>query len=384
MLQRLTIDGIDFPRLYIAEDNSDVELAKANGIPYIKWKHGKEQLIKSLLRPTLEKLFPGLKWNSILGPRKPIRNKIILQPGYIDGSDHFIAEHDNERMLNDQYAYDKIVKNIDHNYDQNFNANGEHERETGIAISERDCCNNGGPGQSIFVPDSISVFDYIGDLSSSVDIEALNKLGLLPAFVGKVYDIVKLNRSQSMQWTEGYNKKRGACIGNFNRQNQLPNLIILDISYSIPDGIAATMITLIATLCANCNAELIITSARSGYYPIGAEIPSPQTIRDYYGRSNESAEFMAILESKIAGREFGHVISFGDDDNPGRIYQHWNRGKQKKIDLSGTRVHEVHHFHTTCRNTPTGYARWVKEACPNVIEHFDTSWCSYANKKYRM
>ena len=36
-------------------------LLSANGIPYVRWKYGQEQLIRQLLRPALEKMFPGIR-----------------------------------------------------------------------------------------------------------------------------------------------------------------------------------------------------------------------------------------------------------------------------------------------------------------------------------
>jgi hypothetical protein len=178
-----------------------------------------------------------------------------------------------------------------------------------------------------------------------------------------------------MRWTEGYNKKLGYPLGRFNCKAELPNLLIIDISASIPDGIAATMLTLADTLRSQCNAELIITSKRSGYYPEGAELPKPQTLRDYYGRGNEASEFYGILKRYIAGREFGHVISFGDYDSPGWFCSLPN--------LINTKVHAVHHYHTE-EKIETGYAKWVKYCCPDVEQHFDNSWCSVVNRYYEM
>lgn len=381
MLQRVIVEGVEFPRLYIAENMQDVMLARENGIPYVRWKLGHDELVKQLLRPVIEKMFPGINWDKVLGKRKPVRSQVIMYPGNQTEELSEIAQHDNDAMLEAQYEYDTYVDDLNHET-QEPDENGEYSRIVDIAEDSRTIINREDDiGYNEFAVDRMSITNYIGDLSSSVDINALQKLGMLPKFVGDVTDCIKHNLSQSMRWTEGYNKKLSYPLGKFNNKQELPNLLIIDISHSIPDGIAATMITLADTLRSQCNAELIITSARSGYYPVGAELPKPQTLRDYYGRGNESTEFFAILEKYIAGREFGHVISFGDNDNPG-----WFDEGQYTLagcKMKNTKVHTVHHYHTF-QHKETGYARWVKDCYPFVEEVFDTSWCTVMKDGYRL
>lgn len=377
MLQRVEVQGIQFPRLYIAENRQDVMLAQANGIPYVKWKWGHDELVRQLLRPVIERMFPGIDWNKVLGRKKPVRSEVVIVSGSKAPAQPDAGDHDAGAMLEAQHAYDGIVDRLDHET-QEPDDRGEYVRMVDIADGPRDCvADNSAAGYDAFTVDRMSIRQYVGDLSSSVDIDALQKLGLLPKFVGDVADCIKHNVSQSMRWTEGYNKKLGVPLGRFDAKAELPNLLIIDVSHSIPDGIAATMLTLADTLREQCNAELIITSARSGYYPVGAELPKPQTLRDYYGRSNESHEFLGILNKYIAGREFGYVISFGDNDNPAWGY------RNNVVDLKGTKVHQVRHYHT-CQAEPTGYARWVDDCSPDCEHVFDTSWCKVMKKGYKL
>jgi hypothetical protein len=377
MLQRVAIEGLELPRLYIAENDDDVQLAVANGIPFVRWKLGQEKLVKMLLRPTLEKMFPGINWNKVLGKPKVVRTDVQLFGGMSSDASVHAADIDMDAMRKSQYAYDHVVDSLDHEGD-GPNEDGEYVRMADMPTDIRDFSgvDNSGMGYDAYATNMLRIEDYVGDLSSCVDIDVLQRLGCLPKFVGDITDCIRHNLSERVRWTEGYTKKLGYPLGKFTCKQELPNLLIIDISNSIPDGIAATMLTLADTLRAQLNADLIITSRRSGYYPAGSELPSPQTLRDYYGRSNESAEFMGILEKHIAGREFGHVISFGDYDCPGTIGS-W------KIPMANTKVHEVHHYHTRSRQS-TGYAMWVAEICPGVVQHFDTSWCSVINKRYKM
>lgn len=374
MLKRVKIGGIKMPRLYLAETHADVELAKDNGLPYVRWRGTHDEFVRALLRPALEKLFPGINWDKVLGKRKPIRSDVYMTPSVIDETDAGIAGYDKDKMLEAQYKYDAT----EHEFDAIPDENGEFVRPVDIAEDRRDCpSDNSGLGYDSFEQDRLSVYDYIGDISSQVDIEILQQLKLLPEFVGEITDIIRKNLSANQYWTEGYNKKLGQALGNFKNRSVLPNLLIIDISWSIPDGIAATMLMLADTLRTECNAELIITSARSGYYELGTELPKVQTLRDYYGRSNESAEFLAILQKHVFGREWGHVISFGDDDNPG-----WYFAKERHgFDTSGTIVHQVHHYHTN-RMQRTGYASWVHDVCPDADEEYNCSWAKIVRRNY--
>ena len=68
------------------------------------------------------------------------------------------------------------------------------------------------------------------------------------------------------------------------------------------------------------------------------------------------------------------MISFGDNDCPC-----WSNNedffRNYGIDMKGTEVHSVHHYHTWQDDTPTGYAKWVDECSPNAERVYDTSWC---------
>ena len=380
MLRRVSIEGVKLDRLYLADTHADFKRALDNGLPVVKWKGSMEDFIVVLLRPTLEKKFPGIDWDKVLGKKRRFRSIVYYPQGYDEDGAGETALYDAEAMLDSQLAYDKKVNLLDHSYGK------DDHRMVDIAQSSRACiADRSADGYDSAKPDFMELHQFVGDLSSKVDVDALMKLGLLPQFIGDIVDCIRTNLSTSMRWTEGYTKKLGYPLGKTNRNKQLPNLIIIDCSHSIPDGIAATMLAIADTLREKCNADLIITSARSGYYPAGCELPSPQALRDYYGRSNESAEFFAILDKYIAGREWGHVFSFGDYDHPGDIdgTRDWQTGKTVSAKMTGTKVHAVHHFHTFAMDR-TGYASWVRKVCPTADETFNTEWCEVMNNGYRM
>ena len=358
MLSRVTIEGINFPKLYIAENMNDVRIAKDNGLPFVRWTQGNDALVKAILLPTLKKMFPDIKWNKLFNI-KPFKTKIT------------IYEHCDEKVEPDytvEPEFDEEESEFDEEDEQQdtdlFNLDLDDEiceEESDITTGTRLFDNRG----DVVVEKKLSIEQYAGDLSAYVNIEVIQSLHLMPQFIGDILDCVRVNLVSANKWSEGYNKKLGATVGNFNRSSQLPNLIILDVSASIPRGISATMLALIDTLRTQCNAELIITSTCSKYYGLNDKLPTPQELRDTFGYGNESGMFIDILNTRVAGRHFGHVFSFGDYDTPS---YGWLR-------CENTKIEKVHHFHTTELDS-TGYAKWCKMVDPNVQEEFDNDWCS--------
>lgn len=369
MLKKIELVGVKLPRLYIAENTDDIRIAKSKGIPYVKWNLGMEQLLRQMLRPTLEKMFPHIKWDKVLGEKREFKSAIVNVPGQEVKNDNVDPK--------DLMDNDKIIE-MQHKHVHTSGNNAGFE-VADIAESERTFSGTSTDEQMFY--DKCDIEQYVGDLSSSVNIDVLQNLKLLPKFMGDIVDCIKINLSNNMQWTEGYNKKRGVPIGTFDRSTMLPNLIILDVSGSIPRGISATMLTLIDTMRSDLYADLIITSNKSVYYPYGSELPTPQQLRDYFGFNNEATMFYRILRNHVAGRHWGHVISFGDYDAP-KAYEEYEENESNRMPLmAGTTVKAVHHYHTCDDKHRTGYAQWVHDINPNVEEHYDCSWCSIINRR---
>lgn len=379
MLQRVMLDGIELPRLYIAENKSDAELAMSKGIPFVRWTKGQDLLIKILLRPVLEQMFPNIKWNKVLGPRRRFRTKVEVYKTEQTDQSEIVGRLD--KTTTDNVASmsedgDAITSNgsTDANEDDVLT-------ELSVSTTGERLFNRGGGIATRH--ESLDLEDYVGDMSSYVNIDILQRLRLMPAFIGDILDCVKINVGSGLYWREGYNKRLGIPIGRFNASGQLPNLIILDVSGSIPRGISATMISLIDTLRTQLSADLIITSTISRFYPMGSSLPDPQELRQVFGYGNESFDFFAILNNNIRGRHYGHVFSFGDNDTPDYS---WFKRMSNDYSLAGTKVEHVHHYHTgswVLYNTSfndrcdakTGYAKWCHMLADKPTVDFDTSWC---------
>lgn len=379
MLQRVMIDGIELPRLYIAENKADAELAKTKGIPYIRWTKGQDELIRILLRPALERIFPHIMWDKVLGRKRRFKTLVTIDEW------HQGEETDQVKKIG-RLDYSKSRKSDWKPEDAEgyYGETSVDVDEDGTLCEISDSTSNerlfGMHGTSeMHSVRKLDLADYVGDMSSYVNLEMLQRLRLMPAFIGDILECVKLNIGSGIHWAEGYNKRLGLPVGRYNASGQLPNLIILDVSGSIPRGISATMISLVDTLRTQLSADLIITGTNSRFYPMGCELPTPQEVRDSFGYGNESDDFFGILSTSIRGRHYGHVFSFGDNDTP--CYSEFK--ESTTYSLEGTTVEHVHHYHTgmwSQSSYRTGYAKWCHMLSKPPIEEQNTSWCKVISK----
>jgi hypothetical protein len=120
-----------------------------------------------------------------------------------------VARIDMDEMAAKQLEYDEIVDDVERSGDL-YGDGYTFCRDVDVAESERDCPNDFSLfGYGEFMETTIRVEDYVGDLTSQVNIEALQSLRMLPKFVGDITDVIRHNLSESMAWTEGYTKKLG-------------------------------------------------------------------------------------------------------------------------------------------------------------------------------
>lgn len=334
-MHRLKYDGIPLPEIYICRSRSEAEAIADAGIPYVITHRSDEEIIKIILYRTLKNRFPYIKWEDVLGISQ-YESAIVFVPGCHVESE--VGMFDGDPM----------------------------GRAVDIAEGERTFDSKG----TEWDMKRVDLSTYCADAAAHVNIEQLQALHMLPKFMDDAVDAIRMNLEDRILWRECWNKRLGSCVGEFDYTSEAPNLIILDVSGSIPDGISATMLELIDTLREQANADLIITGSTSMYWSRDDELPDPEIIRTKIGYANESYDFFRILREHVANRHFGNVISFGDYDQPCYCNERFFRGC-----IDGVEVDRVMHYHTISNECRTGYAKWCHEACPECEEVFDTSWC---------
>ena len=354
-MHRLQVGGLPLPEIYVCDQPGDSEVLADAGIPYIKTKMDDIDIVKVILFRVLERKFPHIRWQRVLGIN-PTKRLNVVVPGYKVGHD------DNEKVEEPEEggaSNDAIEVGLE--------MKGHH-----ISTIAEDYREFDNVGVEMVADRTVPVDEFCFDEASHVNVETLQSLGFLPKFMDDAADAIRINLENRMRWRECWNKRLGAAVGDVGYGTEAANLIILDISGSIPEGISATMLQLVDSLRSQTNAEVIITGSTSMYWGDGEELPDPSWIRDHIGYNNEAKKFFQILRDHVAGRHFGNVISFGDNDSP--YYRFSNEDTPENNPVIGVQVDRVLHYHTTFHKE-TGYARWDKIFCPDAEQVIDTSWC---------
>lgn len=339
MLEKLETDGIPLPRIYVAQTMEDVSVAKRNGLPYVIWRGDHRTLLAVVLLPSLKKLLPGVDWEKFLDIDSIERNHLINVHG--GGS--------SSPSRTSQYVTDRS-RTVD---------SADSEREFTGGSEEQEHTNTG----------EVDIKKLASKMDGELNIEALQHLNLLPAFIGDIRDCVRANLTGGTEWRYGWNKKLGAAVGTCDMLPEPNNLIIIDVSASIPDGISSTMLVLAETLREQCCADLIITSAQSRFYPRRSELPTPEQIRVDVGYGNERHQFMKILRDHVAGKHWRNVIAFGDYDYPGKLLS-------ENEEVLTAQVDRLISYHTRRKDEVAGYVLWCLELDPKPeIVTTDTDWC---------
>lgn len=385
-MRRLIIGSLPLPKIYVAKDKIEAKECKKLGVPYIIWSSDYRLLVKLVLYPILKELFPYIRWTQELGIResdqmKRLNVNVPKEQDVLDLDYDEFTDESNHLSYEQVAEYNKIQHDdySDGLLEDSTIPNDSISTTCGTSVHDRVNMNH----QYC----KIKLEDCIGDMTPYVNIKELDQLRILPTWLGDISNVIHKNLDDYL-WQDGWNKKLRCCIGNHISSSNAPNLIIIDVSRSIPVGIAATMLSLCATLREHANADLIITGDTSGWYPLGCDLPDPQELRSLHGRGNESAMFNAILKEHILGKEWGNVIAFGDDDSPAKI-RHWHEGgaymnrvnEERKMNTSvPTKVHNIYSFHTDYDHI-VGYAKWASYVSPDANVIYNTQWVNSMNRR---
>ena len=365
-MHKLKIGTVQLPTVYVVDQRSEIGECRRLGVPYIIKPRGwsDEKLIKAVLWRTLHKRFPDINWRKMLGfDRDPKVNvKVPVKQ---------------EQELPGEKVQVEARERTAPSYDQGPGLTSpdmevsDGYRETAGGMDDDEMTFK----QKLAEPDwqTVGVDDYLGEQAFGVSIEELQALKVLPVFMDDIANAVKLNIMNTC-WIDGYNKKLGIPIGHYKGTDQAPNLIILDTSGSIPSGVAGTMVSLIDTLRSQANADLIITSGQSVWYPSGTELPSPDDLAYLIGGCNEARQFYKIIKDHVLGKHWGNVIVFGDYDAPTqKRFRHQQENAIQNSDLQSTRIDRIMAFHTYAKEVP-GYGLWARNAAPKAELVINTAW----------
>ena len=216
---------------------------------------------------------------------------------------------------------------------------------------------------------------YVTDSSSYVDLEKLKNLNVFPVWLESIEKAVHTNIHNFAVFNNNmYNKKLEGMYGGIDLISPDKNLIIIDISNSIPKAVSSTCLTLAKSLSETFYADLMITGSHTSLYPY-EEVHSLDTTTLYavHGMGNEQRQFKALLTGEE--RVYKTAIVFGDDDHPGYQWTSEDSGITDKDgqELCKWKIEKLISFHTRDITDLPGYARWFE---PKEVEKI-ADWVKY-------
>jgi hypothetical protein len=225
---------------------------------------------------------------------------------------------------------------------------------------------------------SVGLFKkFVRDESAYVDVSILKELNVFPVWLSDIEEAVNTNLMNFATIDSNmYNKKLEGMYGGVVLTSPNKNLIIVDISSSIPRAVSTTCLLVAKNLVESFYADLIITGSNSTLYEY-EEIGNldVESIYETNGMSNEQRDFKNILHADE--RTYETVIAFGDNDNPG-AFSGWEDGaisNEKGKELCRWDIKKLISLHTRGTNELAGYARWftVSESDTTRIDN----WVKY-------
>jgi len=210
-----------------------------------------------------------------------------------------------------------------------------------------------------------TLFDkFIMDSAVYVDIKKIKDLNVFPLWLTKIEEAISTNIHNFAVYNPNmYNKKLEGVFGSLDLVSPDRNLIIIDISGSIPKGVSSTCLALSKNLAENFYADLLITGSKSTLYSY-ENLCELDVERIYHenGMDNDQVWFKKLVSSEV--KNYKTAIVFGDNHHPGDRWDNKYNNDTKTIsDEDGKKlckwnVDKIISFHTTSTTNIAGYARW--------------------------
>lgn len=222
---------------------------------------------------------------------------------------------------------------------------------------------------------------FIKDSAVYVDVEKLKALNVFPIWLDSIEKAVHTNIHNFAVYNNNmYNKKLEGMYGAIDLVSPNRNLIIIDISGSIPKGVSSTCLILAKNLASSFYADLLITGSKSTLYTYeDMHKLDIETIYEENGMDNDQTYFRKLVSSEK--RVYKTAIVFGDNHSPSYAWSNEYNKNNKTISredgkkLCVWEVEKLISFHTSSSSKIAGYADWFKVA---EVEKM-TDWVKYLN-----
>ncbi len=226
---------------------------------------------------------------------------------------------------------------------------------------------------------------FLKDSVAIVHLDVLKKLNILPVWLDTIEETVRTNLHNFVSFNAAtYNKKLDGMYGGIEVMSPPRNLIINDISGSIPKSVSSTILAFTKTLAETFYADVLITGSKSTLYEYeNLHNFNVDAVYSENGMDNDQAYFKKLVTDST--RKYNAAIVFGDNHHPGQIWSNeYNKRTRPISDEDGKKlckweIAKVLSFHTdttTKKKYLAGYARWFS---PMKTEYI-SDWITYLNK----
>lgn len=272
--------GIPIPRLYFVTDVSEIS-SIPKGVPYFYGAPHVEDALVEILE--YEVLF-----QKAIASGLPLNFKQILEREGYRG-----IEHGSKRGLD-------VCTSIGLNDGQDIKTNQLRHNKSDFS-------------------------QIVRDGNFYVDIGLIKNLNIFPTWMTVLEEAISANIHKFATFdTNMYNKKLEGMYGGIRLESPSRNLIIIDISGSIPRSISKTILVLAQNMALAFYADLMITGSTTTLYEyerIG-ELDT-RRVYDENDTDNDQTNFLKIITE--SEKKYSSLIVFGDEDYPGH---QWNNSKQ--------------------------------------------------------
>jgi hypothetical protein len=220
---------------------------------------------------------------------------------------------------------------------------------------------------------------YIKDSSAYVDVTKLKELNVFPVWLDTIENAINTNIHNFAVFNNNmYNKKLEGMYGGLELVSPNRNLIIIDISGSIPKAVSSTCLALAKNLADSFYADLLITGSKSTLYKY-EEIHSldVEGIYQENGMDNDQVWFKKLVTSEE--RIYKTAIVFGDNHTPCDKWRNSYNTDSTYISredgqkMCKWKIDKLISFHTKSTEWTAGYADWF---VPKEVEKI-ANWVKY-------
>lgn len=209
---------------------------------------------------------------------------------------------------------------------------------------------------------TLDIDDFI-EQQYLVNFDKLAELKILPKWLDDIKDSIQTNIIDEVCFdVTAFNKQLGLNVGAGSIKHNMKNLLILDVSSSIPTSVVVSITSLAKLMSKRFYADIILTSSQSKLIDYDDVLNTDIVkLSESWSRGNEGEMYWEILKAE---KSYNTCICFGDNDNP------MQSQKENKCNF---KIETLYSLHTdkTCNNI-TGYARPFE---PKTV-HKVTDWVS--------